>query len=218
MVPGKAKKRSVELTCAGCSPREFTNTGRTQSFVHYAGSQLPVRDFRRRTEPHIEVGAAGYVRREMQTAIRSFCRSCERYLFLTTTCRNQAIAGGRFLGKRFVVGYIARLMCIRPRGRWTVFGAVAIVPFDARLEFRKLGIRTGRWAVRFGEAKTRRLLKLINSLPNIREKCVREMVELEKLETRKGVTVAAARECLDKKGKCVLKERCLRKKLARRRC
>jgi len=217
MAPVKAKKKSAELACAGCSPREFTETGRTQNFIHYAGSELPVRDFRTRTEPHIEVGAAGYVRREMQAAIRSFCRSRERYLFLTTTCRNRAVAGGRFLGKRFVVGYIARLMCIRPRGRWTVFGAVAIVPFDARLEFRRLGIGAGRRTVRFGEAKTRRLLGLINSRPNIREKCVRQMVELEKLETKRGVSVAAARECLDKKGRCVLKERCLRKKLARRR-
>jgi len=176
-----------------------------------------VRDFRTRTEPHIEVGAAGYVRREMQAAIRSFCLSNERYLFLTTRCRNRAAGRGKFLGKRFVVGYIARLMCIRPRGHWTVFGAIRVVPFDARLEFGRLGIRSGRGTVRFNRPKTLKLLRIVNALPDIRERCVKEMVALEKVEIRNGVRVAAERECLGKKDKCVLKDRCLRRKLARRR-
>jgi hypothetical protein len=176
-----------------------------------------VRDFRTRTEPHIEVGAVGYVRREMQASVRSFCQSNERYLFLTTRCRNRDAGRGRFYGKRFIVGYIARLMCIRPRGHWTVFGAIRVVPFDARLEFGKLGIRNRRGAIRFSRPKTLKLLRIINALPDIREHCVKEMVALERAESKKGVRVAAERECLDKKGKCELKDRCLRKKLARRR-
>jgi hypothetical protein len=210
-------KQNTKSECAGCLPQSYTDTGRTQSFGHYAGSELPVRDFRTRTEPHIEVGAAGYVRKEMQAAVRSFCRSSERYLFLTTRCRNRSAGRGRFLGKRFVVGYIARLMCIRPRGHWTVFGTIRIVPFDARLEFGRLGIRNGRGTVRFDRSRTLKLLKSINALPDIRERCVKEMVALERVESKKGVGVAAERECLDKKGKCELKDRCLRRKLAGRR-
>lgn len=206
-------KKASRLECAGCAPRSYTDTGRTQNFGHYAGSELPVRDFRTRTEPHIEVGAAGYVRKEMQAAIRSFCRSDERYLFLTTRCRNRTAGRGRFLGRRFVVGYIARLMCIRPRGHWTVFGAIRIVPFDARLEFGRLRIRSRRGTVRFDRSRTLKLLRILNALPDIRERCVKEMVALEKVEIRNGVRVAAERECLDKKDDCVLKDRCLRKRL-----
>jgi hypothetical protein len=213
----KSRRKTGKLECAGCSPRSFTDTGRTQNFGHYAGSELPLRDFRTRTEPHIEVGAAGYVRREMQAAIRSFCRSNERYLFLATRCRNHTVGSGRFFGKRFVVGYIARLMCIRPRGHWTVFGAIRVVTFAARLEFGRLGIRDRRGAVRFGRPKTLKLLRILNALPDIRERCVKEMVALEKVEIRNGIRVAAERECLGKKDTCVLKDRCLRRKLARRR-
>jgi len=208
----KSAKKTAKLECAGCSPRSYTDTGRIQNFVHYPGSGLPVRDFRTRTEPHIEVGAAGYVRPEMQAAIRSFCRSNERYLFLATKCRNRAAGDGKFFGKRYVTGYIARLMCIRPRGNWTVFGAIRVVPFDPRLEFGRLGIRAGRGIVRLGRSRTRKLLRLVNSRPDIRTRCVREMMALEEAERKNGVRVIADRACLDKKGKCVLRARCLRKK------
>ena len=208
----KSGKKTEKLECAGCSPRSYTDTGRIQSFVHYPGSELPLRDFRTRTEPHIEVGAAGYVRPEMQAAIRSFCRSSERYLFLATKCRNRVAGKGRFFGKRFVTGYIARLMCIRPHGNWTVFGAIRVVQFDPRLEFGRLGISGKRGAIRFSRSGTLKLLSAVNALPDIRERCVREMVALERVETRKGVRVVAERECLGKKDKCVLRNRCLRRK------
>jgi hypothetical protein len=148
----------------------------------------------------------------MQGAIRSFCRSNERYLFLATRCRNRVAGEGEFSGKWFVTGYIARLMCIRPHGHWAVFGPIRIIPFDARLEFGRLGIRAGRGVVRFDRSRTRKLLKLANCLPDIRSRCVREMKSLEEAEKKNGTRVIADRACLDKKGKCVLKSRCLRKK------
>jgi hypothetical protein len=209
---GKSGKKTEKLECAGGSSRSCTDTGRIQNFVHYPGSELPVRDFRTRTEPHIEVGAAGYVRPEMQRAIRSFCRSNERYLFLAAKCRNRVAGNGRFFGKRFVAGYIARLMCLRPHGHWAVFGPIRIVPFDPRLEFGRLGIRAGRGIVHLDRPSTRELRKLINRLPDIRARCVREMKALEEAEKKNGVRVIADRACLDKKGKCEFKARCLRKK------
>ncbi len=209
---GKSEKKTEERERAGGSPQNYTDTGRIQNFVHYPGSELPLRDFRTRTEPHIEVGAAGYARPEMQGAIRSFCRSNERYLFLATRCRNRVAGEREFFGRWFVTGYIARLMCIRPHGHWAVIGPIRIVPFDARLEFGRLGIRAGRGVVRLDRRSTLKLRKLINCLPDIRARCVREMKALEEAEKKNGTRVIADRACLDKKGKCVFKARCLRKK------
>ena len=47
----------------------------------------------------------------------------------------------------------------------------------------------------------------------MRDRCVKEMLRIEDLERAAGHTVIADKVCLDKKGECVLADRCRRKKL-----
>jgi hypothetical protein len=198
---------------AGGNGQKLDDRGRVQFFNHHHGSLLPIRDVRRETEPHIEVGAANYVKPCAQTDYRSFCLSPERYLFLTTVCRNCAAGKGRFINRRFVVGYIRRVMCFANHGRWSVFGPVRLVQFDAALEYGRLGLSSRKQ--RFAPAESRRLVKLLNARTNVRDRCVKEMLRIEELERAAGHSVIADEVCLDKKGECVLRNKCLRKRLAR---
>jgi hypothetical protein len=209
-IRGLPVRTAVELI--RCNQRELEDTGWVQVFGHFANSRLPIRDVRRETEPHIEVGATNYVKRSARTNYRSFCHSPSRYLFLTTTCKNCAAGKGRFLGKRFVVGYIQRIMCVARQNHWSVFGKVWIVPFDARLELGVLGLSARRQ--RFDKTETRRLVRLLQARPNIRDECVKEMLRVEELERAQGHAVVADKVCMDKKGECILADKCRRKKLA----
>jgi len=191
----------------------FEPIGRIQPFEHYPGSALPIRDFRTRTEPHIEIGAFGYVKPVAQRMIRSFCRSRAKYLFLTTTCRSPEPGHGTFLGRSFVVGHITRLTCLKLRDHLTVLGRVHVVPFDARLELRALGIKSRQ---AFDRNRTARLLRLIYRHRNIRDRCVKEMLRLERVARKQGQPVVADKACLARKDRCELEAGCLRRRFERR--
>jgi len=204
-------RAKIELNA--CNRQKLDDTGRVQVFTHYAGSLMPVRDVRRETEPHIEASASNYVKRCAHGDYRSFCHSPSRYLFLATSCLNRAAGQGGFRGKRFIVGYIRRILCIASQDRWSVFGKVHIVPFHPALEYSKLGF--GIRKQRLDEAESRRLLRLLNARSNLRDKCVREMLRIEEREHAQGHAVIADHACMDKKGECVLEDKCLRKRFAR---
>lgn len=194
---------------------EFDNLeriGREQFFWHYPRSKLPIRNITEKTEPHIEIGAENYLRRCIQPNIRGFCHSRERYLFLCTTCKNREMAGGRFFGKRFVVGYIEKKSWKNMDGYLTVIGDVYIVPFNEKLEYGSLGFNRSRGMQRFNNKDTEKLLGLIESQENIRNECIEEMIRAEAKEREIGSYIPIEDECLGLKNRCFFKNDCLRRK------
>lgn len=185
--------------------------GREQFFWHYPFSQLPIRDITEKTEPHIEIGAENYLRACYQPSIRGFCNSQEQYLFLCTTCNNSVVEEGKFLGKRFIVGYIRKDNIIRTNNHMTVIGKSYIVPFKKELEYSPLKIRRGRAMKRIKTNQVKEILKIIHSNNDITSICISEMIEKEKEAKKIKGSLPIESECL--KEKCEFRSNCLRRNL-----
>lgn len=184
------------------------NTGREQFFWHYPYSELPIRDIRNKTEPHIEIGAENYLRGCYQPSVGSFCLSEERYLFLCTTCKNRTVGNGDFFGRRFMIGYIEKKGYSRiDRDRLVAIGETYLVPFDEKLSYDKLGLGRSRGMQTFGIEETKRLLDLIHQHKNILDACFQEMIRKED-EARSLVDLPIDEECLGKS--CTYRDMCLR--------
>lgn len=196
-----------------CITNNLKDIGREQFFWHYPKSQLPIRDITQKTEPHIEIGAENYLRNCIQPNIRGFCHSSEKYLFLCTTCKNREVGNGKFVRKRFVVGYIEKKSCkkIGDDHHLAVIGKSYMVPFNEKLEYEKLGFKRSRGMQKFNEKNTKKLLDLIHSHKDITADCVREMIEKGKNRREMGEKIAIDNECL--KETCEFKDNCLRRKL-----
>jgi hypothetical protein len=164
--------------------------------MHYPKSDLPIRDIRKKPEPHIEIGAENYVRECLQPNIRAFCNNHEGYLFLTTRNEN---------GK-FIVGYICRNQDIKiKKGKkeWTaVKGKAYLVNFEDTLRLKRFGFKENvRGQYKLDKSKTKEILKLIHKHKNIIKDCIKEMEKCETKEKKKY-------KCLW--NKCKFKEECLR--------
>lgn len=195
---------------------EFKNTsyeeiGREQFFRHYPKSKLPIRDVRFKTEPHIEIGAENYLKSCLQRNIRGFINNNEKYLFLCTTCSNRELED--YFGKRFIVGYIEKNLSKNLYGRMVIFGETYMVPFDTQLEYGALRINRSRGMQRFNRDDTHRILQLILSHEDIRDKCIKEMILMEDLERNMGKVIPDIFDkCLYLKG-CEYSRSCLRRKI-----
>lgn len=58
----KPKSSELQLKVEECNSNNLKNIGREQFFWHYPYSELPIRDVRNKTEPHIEISAENYLR------------------------------------------------------------------------------------------------------------------------------------------------------------
>ena len=187
----------------------FEDNGRKQFFYHYPYSELPIRDITSKTEPHIEIGSENYLRCCIQRNTRGFCNSNERYLFLCTRCENRKLR--EFFGKRFVIGYIEKKIWQKMNNnQLAIIGKTYLVPFVSELDYKKLGFMGRSYAKKFNKKETRKLLKLIHSHKNITNRYIKEMIEKEKNERKKGEAVPIDNECL--KYACEFKSICLRRK------
>lgn len=207
------KRSSIKtrrLNPSECIVDNLEDIGREQFFRHYPYSELPIRDITEKPEPHIEIGAENYLVCCYQSNIRGFCHSHEKYLFLCTTCKNRGAGERKFLGKRFVVGYIKKKACKDMGDRLAVIGDTYIVPFDKKLNYDSLGFSRGIYMQKFSIQDTKMLLRLINSHENVVNKCVEEMIEKEGKERERGKGVAIDSKCL--KNRCKFRNQCLRRK------
>lgn len=199
---------------------KFLKTGIVQYFYHYPESKLPIRDFARKTEPHIEIGAENYLRPCYQPNIKKFAAGKEekwkgRYLFLITTCKHKEL-NKKFGNKtnQFIVGYIVKDEAYEINGRVFVKGCTCIYSFqDSILTkelFGKNFDRSGNNGKTISlmrnpfvdEEKTEDILRHFKNKGNILKKCILEMIFLEN---------SIDKECL--KDKCIFKHECLRRKL-----
>lgn len=221
----KSGKKPNKRSKKECVLDNLKDIGREQFFRHYAKSTLPIRDiagskkdkcgearYRGKTEPHIEIGAENYLRTCIQPNIRGFCNNPEKYLFLCTTCKNREVGKGKFLGKRFVVGYIEKKGWKKMGdAHLAVMGKTYMVPFDKKLEYMKLEFKRSSGMQRFNEEYTKKLLRLIHLHENIIADCVKEMIENEKDERQRGKDIPIDNECL--KERCEFRDNCIRRKL-----
>jgi len=206
------KNRSTKVICKSekLVIKNLENRGREQFFWHYPGSRLPIRDVINKTEPHVEIGAENYLRPCLPPNIRGFCHSKEKYLFLCTTCNNHEVGEGRYFGRRFVVGYITKECCRNMGDRCAVIGKSHMVSFDERLSYDKLGFSRSRGMRRLGIKETTKLLELIRSERNLRERYVREMIKKEAEARKNKNKIPLDSECLG--SKCKFRNKCLRHK------
>lgn len=189
---------------------ELKPIGREQYFWHYPKSNLPIRHITKKTEPHFEIGAENYLRACLPYNLQNFKNSFEKYLFLCTRCRNKKAGGGRFNGHRFIVGYIKRGDFIRRKNRTALIGKNYMVPFNEKLMYENLGLRRTKWMQKIDARTTKKILRRIHSLKNIRRKIIREMLRLEREACEAGKKIPLKKECLKKK--CKYKKSCLRRK------
>lgn len=192
-----------------CMLDNLEDIGREQFFWQYPQSKLPIRDISKKTEPHIEIGVENYLRPCLQRNIRGFCHSPEKYLFLCTTCKNREVGGGKFFGKRFVVGYIKKKGCRNTGDYLAVIGETYMVPFNNKLNYGSLGFNRSRGMQKFDKKDTKRLLRLIHSQRNIRVNCMKEMIAKEKDGRKKGKDIPIYDECLG--SECEFRRNCLRR-------
>lgn len=92
-----------------------------------------------------------------------------------------------------------------------VIGKTYMVPFDKELEYEKLELKRSRGMQTFNEEITETLLKHIHYHRNIRDDCIKEMVEKEKEEREMGHNIPIDEECLKKR--CRFRNDCRRMKL-----
>lgn len=196
-------------------PKNLEDIGRDQFFHHYKKSQLPIRNILDKTEPHIEIEAENYLRNCLQKSIRSFCKSKEKYLFLCTTNENKKIGNGKFINKRFVVGYLKKThytICeyISAVKRYTIFGDIYLVPFTQELNYDNLKLNRPRAPQPFDKEITSKVLDIIHSNDNILDDCLDEMIKQEAAARLDGKIIPNDIECLEKS--CFHYNDCYRRK------
>lgn len=153
-------------------------TGWTVFFYHYPYSTLPIRDIRRKTEPHIEIGADNFLRRcHQDNAIIPFLKSKAKYLFFSTVCENPP----RYGRIKQIVGYIEKKGFIKRDDKkgtfYAVLGEPFFIPFKFAPTHREFGLINGR---RFGSVNgqiTRKILTFFSNIENIFIQCVKEIYD-----------------------------------------
>ncbi len=147
-------------------------------FYHYPYSTLPIRDIRRKTEPHIEIGADNFLRRcHQDNAIIPSLKSKAKYLFLSTVCENPP----RYGRIKQIVGYIEKKGFIKRDDKkgtfYAVLGEPFFIPFKFAPTHREVGLINGR---RFGSVNgqiTRKILTFFSNIENIFIQCVKEIYD-----------------------------------------
>lgn len=205
------KQRREIMGCARRSVRtsddfiaKLTNleqTGRLHFFYHSPVSSLPVRDVLNKqhhgykTEPYIEKSAENYCCECNQASIRGFLRSSEKYLFLTTTCRNKESG---YEGKICVVGYIVKRKHVPRRpGLHAVTGDMRLYPFrdSYKLEMSASRNNPRQLPKKCDERTTGRIRNHFKRKRNILGLC---RTEIENLKKRLPAVVRKeqARQCM----------------------
>lgn len=174
-------------------PRSLEETGRLQFFYHSPDSSLPVRDVLNKqgqgykTEPHLEKSAENYCVPCLQSNIRGFVKSDEKYLFLFTRRSDPG-----YNNNRYIVGYLKREKCLRRsyrnKAHLAVQGPILLFSFAHAFPLRDLrGVSESAAAhLRFkklDKEQTRELLTHFKKGKNIFPECLREVHRLKKVLT-----------------------------------
>lgn len=186
--------------CPNIDPRSLEETGRLHFFYHSPDSHFPIRDVRdsqgrgRKTEPYIEKQAENYCVPCLQSNIRGFLKSKEKYLFLFT--RRSDDAGD---GERYVVGYLTEKRCLHRTRRkearvnrwWAAQGQIKLVSFENAFPLNRIvGKKSALRYVRFkklDEKKTAQILRHFRRKENILAACLSEVERLKtQLKIEKG--------------------------------
>lgn len=136
---GCKRGTQTEQTQLGINLHDLDETGRLHYFYHSPSSVFPVRDVLNeqgegyKTEPYLEKQAENYCNSCMQSNIKSFLQSRERYLFLVTKCKNKKLS--RHFRKLYVVGWLIKQKYeFRPGGFYAVSGRTKLYRFDDAYE------------------------------------------------------------------------------------
>lgn len=173
-------KRTREVSCCHddlmVRLTDLEDTGRLQYFFHCPDSPLPIRDvvYKKKTEPHIEIGAENWCSSCLPKNIREFLKGPEKYLFLFTRC-----ASGLHEGKYFVVGFIEKQdcqpMCGEKETWYAVRGPTKVFSFNDG--YPMPGVRNARHlACCLNAAETASILKHFEDRRNILKDCIEEIL------------------------------------------
>lgn len=198
---GKTFRRlDAQFDCPPIDTNSLEETGRLQFFYHSPDSPLPVRDVLNKhgkgpkKEPHLEKSAENYCVPCLQSNIRGFLKSKEKYLFLLT--RRSGVSGDR---ERYIVGYLMKKRAL-PRSRrnekgkiehhWAVQGPITLVSFGHALPLNDLSGMTKasarRGTKRLDMKQTREVLAHLSGRPNIFRACLREVRRLNRIFADRG--------------------------------
>jgi hypothetical protein len=172
----------------GCPPVRLDaleETGRLHFFYHSPDSCLPVRDVLNRqrkghkTEPYLEKSAENYCRPCIQSNIRGFLRSNEKYLFLLTK-RSKAADDDR---QRYVVGFLTKRRCLKRAEHLAVQGPIKLVEFAEAFPLKRLrGAHEGfarRGFKKLTKQQTGQLIRHFSKCHDIFPECLREVRRLK---------------------------------------
>lgn len=165
----------------------LSERGRLQYFFHAPDSELPVRDVTGRqgngykTEPYLEQQAENYCNTCYQTNnIIPFLESSEQYLFLFTTCRNNALEEN---GSRYIVGYIKKQKVLRVNDHYAVQGPVSLYHFEDSIPLEWIHENPMKIRMlKITERQTKQILQHFAkpAVKNVFSDCVEEVERLKK--------------------------------------
>lgn len=182
---GCKRTRSAGVDDLDINLGDLDETGRLQYFYHSPSSDLPIRDVLNqlrqgyKTEPYLEKQAENYCCECMQSNIRGFLRSREKYLFLVTKCMKK---DSQHFRKHYVVGYLKKSKTgyeLRPGGFYAARGDVRVYSFQDA--FPLTSMVNFRWSRReVNERITERILDHFSGRRGILSNCLAELKGLKR--------------------------------------